>query len=135
MADNARVEEIVKLAMLQLNSKEPVIMSLDQADTVALFHFIADLRATRDAQAAQLASLAEKDPEVFRREPKNMSSLPVNTPILDYAQAGTLIDKAMHHLNESLPNGQKRRTETAFAMLEDGCAAMRVWLRQSGYEV
>ena len=48
----------------------------------------------------------------------------------DYAASTTLISTAMGHLDESLPNGQRRRTLSAFAALEYGTRALGAWLGQ-----
>lgn len=54
---------------------------------------------------------------------------------LDYSTAGLKVDVARAHLDESIPNRQKRRTELAFKSLAEGVEELRTWLRGSGYDV
>ena len=54
---------------------------------------------------------------------------------LDYSTAGLKVDVARAHLDESIPNRQKRRTELAFKSLTEGVEELRTWLRGSGYDV
>lgn len=83
-----------------------------------------------------IANLTEADPEVFRREPRTMETGPMAQMLpLDYATAGTLIDRAISHLDESLVLGQKRRTETSLNMLRKGVDELFVWCRARGYNV
>lgn len=77
----------------------------------------------------------ESDPETYRREPKNMPTEPVAGVMVDYAMAGTQIDKAMHHLDEGLPSGQRRRSETAFQLLRTNVFLLEKWMRARGYHV
>ena len=53
---------------------------------------------------------------------------PGQDPDEDYAAATTLITQAMHHLDESIPNGQLIRTKAAFIALSTGCEHLRDWL-------
>jgi dCMP deaminase len=83
-----------------------------------------------------------KNIEQYRRERCTMDARPVVSDIampeghvFDYAGAGVLVEMGMHHLNESLPNGQKLRSEEAFKALEQGVEMMRNWLRAKGYSV
>lgn len=91
------------------------------------------------------------DPEDFRREKPSLDATPVRdksiasdrrssttsvyVSTVDYGSAGNLLDRAIHHLDEALPTGQKRRAELAFAMLRQGCEELGVWLRAKGYKV
>jgi hypothetical protein len=89
-----------------------------------------------DALNADILALREKNPEHFRREPSTMDSIPLkDTAIPDYSTAGGLIDRGKSHLDESIPNGQRRRTETAYAQLLRGVMELGVWLRAKGYDV
>jgi hypothetical protein len=83
-----------------------------------------------------------KNIEQYRRERCTMDARPVVSNIampeghvFDYAGAGVLVEMGMHHLNESLPNGQKLRSEEAFKALEQGVEMMRNWMRAKGYSV
>lgn len=79
------------------------------------------------------------DPEAYRREKPSCSTMPLQVDQgaapLDYASAGVLIDKAMSHLDEALPTGQKFRGETAMKLLHRGVEELSVWMRARGYDV
>lgn len=79
----------------------------------------------------------DSSPEVYRREETTMDASPLKPSEiqLDYAFAGTKIDAAKHHLDEGLPNGQKRRSEAAFRLLRTGVEELGVWMRAKGYDV
>lgn len=80
--------------------------------------------------------LLAQDPETFRREKPSVSTNPIVAPtIVDYASAGTKIDKAMSHLNEGLPGGQKMRCATAYALLDQGTVELGDWMRARGFPV
>lgn len=72
--------------------------------------------------------------EALRREPRSMDAIPVEGALLDYAQAGMCIQLAMHHLDESLPTGQKERSEKALALLMIGTAMLSEWMELKGYD-
>lgn len=79
-----------------------------------------------------------ENPEAYRREKPTLNAQPIAALTcygIDYASAGNLIDQAIHHLDEALPVGQKRRAELAFAMLDKGVEQLRVWMREKGYEI
>lgn len=79
-----------------------------------------------------------EDPEPYRREKPTMDACPVERLArvgIDYATAGTLIDRGVHHLDEALPVGQKKRAELAFRMLESGVDQLRIWMQAKGYSV
>lgn len=88
-----------------------------------------------EAQVADLHAETIFDPETFRREVPVLDATPVHGLLVDYGSAGTSIDKAMGHLNEGLPGGQKRRCETAYALLNKGAQELGVWMRAKGYRV
>lgn len=73
------------------------------------------------------------DPEQYRREPATLDAVPVRGLSFDYSHAGTLIDRAVHHLDEGLPNGQYLRCKFAFAMLKRGTYELEVWMDAKGY--
>jgi hypothetical protein len=54
------------------------------------------------------------------------------TPASDYAAATSLISRAVHHLDESLPGGQAQRTATAYAALKMGVELLGEWLNRRG---
>lgn len=74
--------------------------------------------------------------ESLRREKFN----PALTPrpianIVDYAAAAQAVELAMQALDESLPNGQKERSEQAFTLATEGLKHLRTWLTVRGYSV
>ena len=72
--------------------------------------------------------------EDLRREPKLYNDDPL-PGMLDYASSGVTIESAAQHLRESIPNGQKGRTEAAFAALREAVALQEEWLRAKGFDV
>jgi hypothetical protein len=93
-----------------------------------------------DARRKQLLS----DAEAHRREKPSMDAIPFvaygRTPLagaapLDYAQAGTMIQLGIHHWDESIPTGQKVRTELAAEMITQGVVETLIWLKAKGYDV
>lgn len=73
--------------------------------------------------------------EQYRREPKTMGTEPINAAVPDYANSAGLVSQAMHHLDEALPTGQKRRAELAHRMLTQGVQELSMWMRAKGYDV
>lgn len=74
--------------------------------------------------------------EALRRDRKTMDANPVKDPdIRDYAACGTMISAAVHALDESIPNGQKRRTEVAAKLLLIGVVELNAWLRAKGFDM
>lgn len=86
-----------------------------------------DMKALRKA-------IDPNHPEAYRRERKGFDTTPI-PGVVDYGISGTSIDNAIHHLNESLPVGQKRRTELAFKQLAVAVAQLHDWLAAKGLEV
>ncbi len=54
---------------------------------------------------------------------------------VDYGAAGLKVDRAKHHLDESIPNKQHGRTVAAYHALREGCDELYLWLRLNGYKV
>lgn len=77
---------------------------------------------------------ALKAAEQNRRETTTLDSVPI-PDAMDYAHSGQVIEQAVGHLRESVPNGQKQRTEAAFMALRIAVELQRVWLRAKGYGV
>lgn len=73
------------------------------------------------------------DLEQYRREPATLDAVPVKNLSFDYGHAGTLIDRAVHHLDEGLPNGQHLRCKHAFAVLKRGVYELEQWMSAKGY--
>lgn len=73
----------------------------------------------------------EDDPyaaiESLRRE-RDMGFDPTAQGLPDYASAGLKIQVAMHHLDESIPNGQLERTRAGLRLLNEGTAELTAWL-------
>lgn len=59
---------------------------------------------------------------------------PDGDPAGDWAAAGTLISRAMHHLDESIPNGQAIRTNTALGALVLGVDLLKASLERRGLQ-
>lgn len=55
--------------------------------------------------------------------------------LIDYAAAAQKITAGLHHLDESLPGGQKLRSEFAFKAMQQGIAELQAWMHARGYEV
>lgn len=72
--------------------------------------------------------------EQNRREATTLDTVPVPS-VLDYSHSGQVMEQAVGHLRESVPNGQKQRTEAAFAALRISVDLQAQWLRAKGYEV
>lgn len=71
--------------------------------------------------------------EALRKERSNMDASPVTTNVPDYAAAGNLIDKAIFHLDEALPNGQLIRAGAALVLMKEGVAQLEKWMQDKGY--
>ena len=78
---------------------------------------------TYQAAVSQLAS-AERNRRAGDGTLPN-PGLPVNA---DYAACASLIERAMHHLDESLPNAQLERSLSAYLALEYGTRALGRWM-------
>lgn len=75
-----------------------------------------------------------------RREQRGFETTPLNVAnkeyvLPDWAMSGSRIDRAVRELNESLPNGQKLRTEKAMRELRRGYEELAVDLRARGLDV
>jgi len=78
------------------------------------------------------------DAERLRREKPSMDANPLTGDlevVIDYGASGQAMENAMAHLRESIPNGQRVRTEAAFMALAQSLDQHRIWLRQKGYHV
>jgi len=78
------------------------------------------------------------DAESLRREKPSMDASPLTRDaavVIDYGRSGQAMENAMAHLRESIPNGQRCRTEAAFLALQISLDQHRVWLRAKGYHV
>jgi hypothetical protein len=73
--------------------------------------------------------------ETHRREPAGSFDSSANIPLsdgtrmkeppdADWGAASVIIDRAIHHLAESLPSGQLKRTRAALGALELGTALL-----------
>jgi hypothetical protein len=85
----------------------------------------------------RLAERVVREAEGQRREKPtlNTTPLPEAQGIPDYGQSGQVMELAMMHLRESVPNGQRRRTELAFFALKRSLQNHEEWLRRKGYNV
>lgn len=73
--------------------------------------------------------------ELYRREKPTTSLTTLSATVPDYAAPALKIDVAMHHLDESIANSQRLRTQYAYCTLLEGAAELGVWLRANGYDV
>ena len=84
----------------------------------------------------EFAKALLSDAERMRRERTSMDAHPLKDPtVIDYGRSGQAMESAMGHLRESVPNGQRVRTEAAFHALVLSVEQHRLWLRAKGYNV
>jgi hypothetical protein len=76
--------------------------------------------------------LSAENPEAYRREAPSITTTPL-PEFVDYGTAGGMIDRAVHHLDEGLPLGQRRRCALAYALLVRGTNDLGNWMRAKGY--
>lgn len=72
--------------------------------------------------------------EAFRRERPSLNAGPMQD-VMDYATSGNVMELAMAHLRESIPSGQRARTEHAWRALREAVKQQELWLRKKGYAV
>jgi hypothetical protein len=72
--------------------------------------------------------------EQNRRERSSMPTSPI-PGLVDYAAGGVAADNGWQHLNESIVNGQKLRTEAAAELVVLGLYHQLRWLAAAGYKV
>lgn len=72
------------------------------------------------------------DIENTRRERAGVDTIPTSLAP-DYSESITNIEIAVKTLAESLPNGQKLRTELAFSLLEANVNSLRAYLQVKGH--
>jgi hypothetical protein len=72
--------------------------------------------------------------ESNRRERSTMPTSPI-PGLVDYAAGGVAADNGWQHLNESIVNGQKLRTEAAAELVTLGLYHQLRWLAAAGYKV
>jgi len=90
--------------------------------------------AQLQARIQEQSEAAIKAAEDNRRERQTMDATPM-PGVLDYSHSGNIMELAMGHLRESVPNGQKERTEQAFRALKLAMQNQEAWLRAKGYTV
>jgi hypothetical protein len=106
------------------------------AEAAALTRLQAKFETLLDeAIARPLAGEHAPSAESHRREPQTFNSYPVKVELEDYGPALTRITVAKSHLDESIDNGQKLRTEVAFHDMRRGVEELGCWLRAKGYTV
>lgn len=79
--------------------------------------------------------IAEAEEQRREAPTRDTKPLPSNVLVPDYGSSGQVMELAMGHLRESVPNGQKLRTELAWAALRLAMVNHEEWLRQKGYAV
>jgi hypothetical protein len=92
-----------------------------------------------DANYRRMQSLLE----AMRREQPSIDSKPLSGPafdavsskvdIVDYSTACNMIDTAVSHLDEGLPNGQVVRCSVAMTMLLTGVTLLNRWMALKGF--
>jgi len=100
---------------------------------------VADTQAPSGKFALDKADLASFTADL-KRLTKEKDSIKPNLAYLpkgldDYSLGGLFVDLAKYHLDESLPNGQKERSELALLALEVGLHKLKAWMKAAGYEV
>ena len=128
MLTTKEIDDLSPLALLRSGASTNSSVALSADENLALVQYIDHLRITK-------AAGIDQDPELYRRERPSVPTTPVNTPITDYATAGLYVQRAMHHLDEALPTGQRTRAELAMHMLRRGTEELAVWMRARGYTV
>jgi hypothetical protein len=81
------------------------------------------------------AQMALARAEAFRQEPKTFDPGPLPGSITDYAPTGQIIEQAVAHLRESIPSGQRQRTEAAWEALRLVAPIHQEWLHKKGLQV
>jgi hypothetical protein len=69
-----------------------------------------------------------------KHERRSFDTSPL-TGIVDYGTSGQISELAMAHLRESIPDGQKHRTEEAYRALVTSVRITGLWLRRKGLNV
>lgn len=120
---------LIRMRMLPVHLNQ---LSLNAAEVRILLDWISALELGDGTFKAPLPAEGE-DPETYRREKPTLDACPLPDDSVDYGVAGTSIDKAMHHLDEGLPNGQRLRSATAYALLAQGVRDLGLWMKKKGY--
>ena len=68
----------------------------------------------------------------LRREARGFDTGPRKVEVVDWASSAGKIHSALRHLDEALPEGQRRRTQLAILQMDQGLAELKVWLRDAG---
>lgn len=79
----------------------------------------------------ETACLMLKQAEEHRRAGDGTLAKVVCHPEEDYAAATLLVARAMHHLDEALPNGQRERTLAAYGALRFGVYSLGQYLARA----
>ena len=124
--------EDLESAMKRLRGLSEIhnMVTLNKAEVHALLDA---LEGKTDSAPAEPPKLLPDVLENYRREKPGLDAIPLPNSQYDYSRAGTLIDKAIHHLDEGLPNGQKKRCAIAFNMLEVGVYELKQYMLAKGY--
>lgn len=93
-----------------------------------------NLTATEIDEADVSMKKLLQNAETMRREHPSIDAGPVQG-VMDYASSGNVMELAMSHLRESIPSGQRARTELAWYALREAVKHQELWLRQKGYRV
>lgn len=78
------------------------------------------------------AEICLRKAEEHRRERGTLSTVP-HQGVVDYGDACTLVQQAMHHLDEALPTGQRIRGREALMALTVGASALTAYMHAAGY--
>lgn len=139
------VETETKVSELTKREGPPLTMHVDGSFTHCEWHVP---RPTRGKFALWLTSQPEPAPtpaaetaadtprwaegscalaEKLRHEPRNFVPDPI-PGVIDYAMAAGWVARALHHLDEALPSGQRARTLVALELMEQGVKHLRKWV-------
>lgn len=98
------------------------------------------MSTTLNETADQYCQALLRDAENLRREKPTLDAYPIQptpdkNPVSDYSTSGQVMESALGHLRESVPNGQRNRTVAAFKALELAVVQQKEWLLRKGYDV
>lgn len=85
------------------------------------------------ADADEAMKVGLRSAEFLRRERPSITPGGMIPGVMDYAASGNVMELAMGHLRESIPSGQKARTQQAWLAMKEAVRQHELWLRARGY--